>query len=50
MKAKILSWSAFLIIVIGFTAFGQLQVMQLDDGTKLTLLGDDGHPTDGTGI
>ena len=39
MKAKILSWSSFLIIGIGFTAFGQPQVMQLDDGTKLTLLG-----------
>jgi len=39
MKAKILSWSAFLVIGIGFTAFAQPQVMQLDDGTKLTLLG-----------
>ncbi len=39
MKTKILSLSAFLIIGIGFTAFGQPQVMQLDDGTKLTLLG-----------
>ena len=39
MKARILSWSAFSIIGIGFTAFGQPQVMQLDDGTKLTLLG-----------
>jgi len=39
MKAKILSWSTFLIIGIGFTAFGQSQVMQLDDGTKLTFLG-----------
>jgi hypothetical protein len=38
-QTKILSWSAFLIIGIGFTAFGQPQVMQLDDGTKLTLLG-----------
>jgi len=38
MKARIPSWSAFLIIGIGFTAFGQPQVMQLDDGTKLTFL------------
>src|SRR5258708_21924001 len=39
MKATILSWSAFLMIGAGFAAFGQPQVMQLDDGTKLTLLG-----------
>jgi hypothetical protein len=39
IKTKILSWSAFLIIGIGFTAFGQPQVLQMDDGTKLTLLG-----------
>jgi hypothetical protein len=39
MKTKILSRSVFLIIGIGFTAVGQPQVMQLDDGTKLTLLG-----------
>ena len=39
MKTKGLSLRAFLIIGIGFTAFGQPQVMQLDDGTKLTLLG-----------
>src|SRR5215204_742420 len=39
MNTKILSASAFLIICIGLTAFGQPQVMQLDDGTKLTLLG-----------
>ena len=39
MKERIRSRSAFLIIGIGFTAFGQPQVMQLDDGTKLTLLG-----------
>jgi hypothetical protein len=39
MKAKILSRSSFVFIGIGFTAFGQPQVIQLDEGTKLTFLG-----------
>ena len=39
MKSEILSWSTFLIICIGFTALGRPQVLQLDDGTKLTFLG-----------
>lgn len=39
MKARILSWSALLISGIGFAVFGQPQVIELDDGTKLTLLG-----------
>src|SRR5690349_11705829 len=41
MKPKSLSGSVFLIIGIRFTAFGQSQpqVVQLDDGTKLILLG-----------
>ena len=39
MKPEILLWSTFLVIGIGFTALGQPQVIQLDDGTKLTFLG-----------
>ncbi len=39
MKAKILSGSGFIILGLGLTAFGQPQVIQLDDGTKLTMLG-----------
>src|ERR1051325_10592960 len=37
MRATVLRSSVFL--TIGFAAFGQPQVIQLDDGTKLTFLG-----------
>lgn len=38
-KARIVSCSAFLIIGIGLAAAAQPQVLQLADGTRLTLLG-----------
>lgn len=39
LKARVLSWSAFFIIGLSFAAFGEPQIIQLDDSTKLTLLG-----------